>query len=42
MRKREEDAAEQKLELEVARNDLHGLFIFSQGMLGDGTESKRV
>ena len=41
MRKREEDAAQQKLELEVARKDLHGLFIFSQGMLGAGTGSKR-
>ena len=40
MRKREEDAAHQKLELEAAQKDL-SVFYF-RGMHGAGTESKSV
>ena len=40
MRKREEDAAHQKLELETAQKDL-SVFYF-RGMHGAGTELERV
>ena len=42
IRKREEDAAQQKLEVEAAQKDLSFSSFFVRGMHGAGTESKRV
>ena len=43
MRRLEEDAAHQKLKLEAAQKDLHGVSMhFLWGIHSAGTESKRV